>query len=119
MAERDRRMHPDVVAALCDAGLFRLLVPVSLGGVGADFATLVDVVDELARVDGSAGWVIMGSPYMPGTLALSGSPCPDVARMTNCALLLSAHAGGIAASARRGSSRKDAGRPVASARRPT
>src|SRR4051812_20786739 len=59
------------------------------------------------------------SSYVPGTLALMGSPEPDVLRMMYCALSGAAQAGpGSAASARRGLSRNDAGSPVASERSP-
>ncbi len=40
-----------------DAGLFHLLVPKRLGGSEATFRTTVEAVVEVARGDGSTGWV--------------------------------------------------------------
>ena len=42
---------------------------------------------------GSVLWTMFGSSYVPGTLALIGSPLPDVLKMMYCALLWLAHAG--------------------------
>jgi hypothetical protein len=77
------------------------------------------MVRGIGAIAGSGLWTIKGSSYVPGTLALIGSPCPDVLKMMNCALSFAPHGGGTDASARRGSRRSDAGRPVASARSPT
>jgi alkylation response protein AidB-like acyl-CoA dehydrogenase len=52
-----RRVAPEVVKALEEADLFRLLVPKRYGGHGATMRTAVDAVAELARGDGSTAWV--------------------------------------------------------------
>lgn len=52
-----RRVAPEVVAALEEAGLFRMLVPKRHGGMGASLRTAVEVTQEIARGDGSTGWV--------------------------------------------------------------
>ncbi|WP_327098168.1 acyl-CoA dehydrogenase family protein [Nocardia vinacea] len=52
-----RRVAPEVVKALGEAGLFHLLVPTRLGGSGATMRTTVDAVAEVARGDGSTGWI--------------------------------------------------------------
>jgi alkylation response protein AidB-like acyl-CoA dehydrogenase len=55
-AERERRLPDELVAAMVDEGVFRLLVPAALGGLEVDPATFVTAVEELARGDGAAGW---------------------------------------------------------------
>lgn len=57
-AAAQRELPARLVAALARAGLFRLWIPETLGGAGLGFAEFVDVVGEVARVDGSAGWVL-------------------------------------------------------------
>lgn len=52
-----RRVVPEVVKALEDAGIFRLLVPKRHGGHEASLRTAFDAVAELARGDGSTGWI--------------------------------------------------------------
>jgi alkylation response protein AidB-like acyl-CoA dehydrogenase len=74
--ERERRLPSDLVADLREAGVFRLCVPRALGGVEADPATLLAVLEELAYADGSTGWCAMigatcglMSAYLPGAEA--------------------------------------------------
>lgn len=55
-SEQNRRMHDDTLAALAEAGVFRLRTPRRFGGYEADTRTLVDVAAAIARADGSAAW---------------------------------------------------------------
>ncbi|EXU68080.1 oxidoreductase [Streptomyces sp. PRh5] len=55
--EADRRVAEENIAALSEAGLFRLTVPRRLGGHEADFRTFLEVTSELARGCGSTAWV--------------------------------------------------------------
>jgi alkylation response protein AidB-like acyl-CoA dehydrogenase len=57
--EAARRIPGDLVEALIDAGCFRLLVPRSHGGIGADLPSALPVLEALARADGSVGWTVM------------------------------------------------------------
>jgi len=57
--ERDRRLPIDLVRTLSRTGVFRLCVPRALGGEEAEPATLLAVVEELSRADGSTGWCAM------------------------------------------------------------
>ncbi|GAA4024886.1 acyl-CoA dehydrogenase family protein [Streptomyces plumbiresistens] len=52
-----RRVVPEVMKALEDAGVFRLLVPKRYGGHEATLRTTVEAVTEVARGDGSTGWI--------------------------------------------------------------
>jgi alkylation response protein AidB-like acyl-CoA dehydrogenase len=56
-AEENRRLHDDSIAALADAGVFKLRVPKRYGGYEADTRTLVEVATELGRADASTSWV--------------------------------------------------------------
>lgn len=57
--ERNRAVPPDLMRRLRDAGLFRLMVPKSLGGEELSLLQAVRVIEALARADGSAGWNAM------------------------------------------------------------
>lgn len=72
-----RRLPLPLFRLLADAGLFRMLVPRSLGGQEVDPVTLIHVVEEIARADGSAGWLV----FIGATSGiLSGSLERNVAR---------------------------------------
>jgi alkylation response protein AidB-like acyl-CoA dehydrogenase len=55
--EDNRALHAESLAALRDAGVLRMRVPQQYGGHGADATTMLRVITELARGDGSAAWL--------------------------------------------------------------
>jgi alkylation response protein AidB-like acyl-CoA dehydrogenase len=57
-AEAERGLPRPLSDALHEAGLFRMLLPRSLGGAELDPPTFVQVMEEIARVDASTAWVI-------------------------------------------------------------
>lgn len=57
-AERTCVLAPDVVAAVAEAGLFRLAVPTELGGFGATMREQSSVIAELARACPSTAWIV-------------------------------------------------------------
>ena len=57
-AERQRRLPEALVGEIASAGLFRMLVPASIGGGEAEPRELIAAVAALAEGDGSAGWCL-------------------------------------------------------------
>ena len=55
-AEENRRLHDEAVEAMAGAGIFRMRIPARYGGYESDLGTVVAVLKELGRGDGSAGW---------------------------------------------------------------
>lgn len=60
-SEAEGTMTQAVVDAVAEAGLFWIMVPTEVGGLGADIGTCLAVFEELAYADGSAGWSIMAN----------------------------------------------------------
>lgn len=54
--EREQRIPDEVMAAIHDARLFRLLLPRSFGGEEVEPGTYFKAVEEIARHDGSIAW---------------------------------------------------------------
>lgn len=57
--EAARRLPPDVLEAVREAGCFRVLRPVGHGGLGADLPTALALYETLARSDASTAWTVM------------------------------------------------------------
>lgn len=75
--EAARRIPRDLLDQLLWAGCFRILVPRSHGGVGADLATGMRLNETLARADGSVGWTVMIGAAAWGDLAALPRPTFD------------------------------------------
>lgn len=58
-SEAQGYLDDGTVAALRASGLFSALLPREVGGLEADPVTAIEVIAELSRADGSAGWTLM------------------------------------------------------------
>jgi alkylation response protein AidB-like acyl-CoA dehydrogenase len=56
--ERTRRLTPAVVSALIENGLYRALLPQSLGGAEAAPDTFMQMMEEIAKADASTAWCL-------------------------------------------------------------
>jgi alkylation response protein AidB-like acyl-CoA dehydrogenase len=56
--EAARELTPDVVEALHEAGLFRMLLPRTFGGGELDLPTFMEVIEIIAGADGSVAWCL-------------------------------------------------------------
>jgi alkylation response protein AidB-like acyl-CoA dehydrogenase len=75
--ETARQIPRDLVLEIAGAGLFKVGLPESEGGLGADVLTTLRVIEEVARADGSTGWIVaMGI----NTLRQSAQFVPEVRR---------------------------------------
>jgi alkylation response protein AidB-like acyl-CoA dehydrogenase len=56
--EKERRIAPEVIAAISEAGLLHMLLPASLGGGAADVVAFNQVIEEIAAADASTAWCL-------------------------------------------------------------
>jgi len=56
--ENTRRLPPALLDKLHDAGLFRLLLPRSTGGIETDPVTFFHVIETIAKADASTAWCL-------------------------------------------------------------
>jgi len=56
--DRERRLPAALLDALHQAGLFRMLLPKPYGGGEVDPVTFVQVLEAVARIDGSTAWCL-------------------------------------------------------------
>jgi alkylation response protein AidB-like acyl-CoA dehydrogenase len=89
--ERERQLPPDLVAALREAKLFRMLLPRSVGGGEVDPPTYFETIEAIGKADASTAWCIgqasgssMGAAYLaleaaravygPGNAVMASGP---------------------------------------------
>jgi alkylation response protein AidB-like acyl-CoA dehydrogenase len=56
--ERTRRLTPPVVSALIENGLYRALLPQSVGGAEAPPEVFMQMLEEIAKADASTAWCL-------------------------------------------------------------
>lgn len=56
-AEVARRIPDEIIRALKAIGLYRMAAPQTKGGLEMDFPSLTRVLQRLARIEGSVGWI--------------------------------------------------------------
>ena len=71
--DAERELPPELAGALIDAGIFRLLVPRSLGGEEMDWLEYLDVVRTIAEADGSTAWCV----NQGAVFATTSTRCPE------------------------------------------
>jgi alkylation response protein AidB-like acyl-CoA dehydrogenase len=101
-AERTAQLPLEVAEAFHQAGLFRMLLPVELGGGGLTIPASLRVIQEVARLDGSAAWnlaICSGGPlfghfishdafdeiFSDPRAVIAGSLNPTTTRVDSCA----------------------------------
>src|SRR3989441_1964316 len=72
--ESERSLSEPLVQAMADAGLYRLLLPRSLGGGEMDPLSYFDVIEALAQADSAAAWSVLIST---STMAITARGLPD------------------------------------------
>ncbi len=84
--EATRELPPDLLAALREARLFRLLLPRSVGGDELDLRTHAEVLEIIASADASTAWVIsqgsgcsMSAAYLSESAAERWFGAPEAA----------------------------------------
>ena len=75
--EEARKLPTDLVAALHEAGLFRMLIPRSIGGAELPPHVFVQAIEEIAKADASTAWCVA---QYSGASTLAASLDRDVAR---------------------------------------
>ena len=75
--ERERRIAAPLLAAMLEAGLFRMLLPRPFGGFEADPLTFITAIEEIAKADASTAWSLcqtavcaMVAAYLPAETAM-------------------------------------------------
>src|SRR5262245_48019927 len=74
--ECERQLPAELVRALVDAGLLRMLLPRTVGGAETDPITYCRAIETIARADGSTAWCIAQAS---GSSLIAALLDPDVA----------------------------------------
>src|SRR5260370_379331 len=82
--ERGREVTPEIVRAMIERGIFKMLLPRSLGGAELDPLTYTAVLESLAQGDGSTAWCLgqnsgcsMIAPYLAPEIGCDSDAVQD------------------------------------------
>ena len=93
-SEQRGRLCDSTARALCDSGLFGLLVPRELDGIEADPVTYIDTIEELSHADGSVGWVMIATTFcIAGAASWLGPTAIDAMFRQDRGFIAAAHIG--------------------------
>lgn len=90
--EEARRFPADLAGAMAEAGLFRMAVPRSLGGLEVEAAALLRTFELIGEADASAGWCVM----IGATSALVTAYLPPAVARNICSTPTTIMGGGFA-----------------------
>ena len=76
-AEANRKMAPEVMAALVDTGLLRMWVPKAYGGMETEPNAALEVMEALARIDSATGWVVSNCVFISTLYQFLPAPVLD------------------------------------------
>ena len=57
--ERERRVAPDVVQVMAEAGLIQMVIPACYGGLESPLRDTLEVIEAISCADASVGWCLM------------------------------------------------------------
>jgi alkylation response protein AidB-like acyl-CoA dehydrogenase len=78
--EAERKLPDELFRTMAEIGVFKAHLPPRFGGCSATLSDLAPVIEEIARADGSAGWLAyVGSEATRQTLLLSESATASIA----------------------------------------
>ena len=79
--EVERRIPPEIIQRLSEIGVFKLLVPRSMGGAEIPLPCYGEIMETIARADGSTAWVCsqgavaaLVSGFLPGAMEIFSDP---------------------------------------------
>jgi alkylation response protein AidB-like acyl-CoA dehydrogenase len=85
--EQERHIPRPLFEALCDAGVFTISAAKAVGGAAVEEETVLQVIEELARQDGSVGWNVMiasNAAIIASYLPAATLRVPGGFRLTGC-----------------------------------
>ncbi|MBV1878455.1 MAG: acyl-CoA dehydrogenase family protein [Pseudomonadales bacterium] len=72
--EQARRLPQDLANAMAEAGLHKIATPIQAGGSECHPITQIEIIETIARADGSAGWNLMIGVEVQGFAAAAFPP---------------------------------------------